>query len=181
MIAHDIMGGEGTMIAEIPLVVTDEDVVRVGERNPGWRVERIAGELVMSPPSGWRSDARAAHAVYLLKVWSARTGGIVTASQGGAKPKNGDLVSPDAAWVDPVRWDALSPQQQGGFLPFAPDVVVEVLSDSDSLRRLTQKCERWYEGGSGYVVLIDSKNKTIRTWGSPPTDDFPDFSSVFDI
>jgi Uma2 family endonuclease len=169
------------MIAQIPLVVTDEDVVRVGARNPGWRVERIAGELVMTPPSGWKSDARAAEAAFILKLWAKRVGGIVTASQGGAKPENGDLMAPDAAWVSQQRWASLTAQQQEGFLPFAPDVVIEILSESDAISDATKKCERWRDGGVGYVVLIDPYQKTIATWGDAPADDFPDFAPILDM
>jgi len=169
------------MIVQVPVVVTDEDVVRVGARNPGWRVERIAGELVMTPPSGWKSDARAARAVFLLQGWAERVGGIVTASQGGAKPSNGDLMAPDAAWVDARRWASLTAEQQEGFLPFAPAVVVEVLSESDELALATKKCERWRDGGVGYVVLIDPYQKTVATWGEAPAADFPDFAPILDM
>jgi Uma2 family endonuclease len=169
------------MIVQVPLVVTDEDVVRVGVRNPGWRVERIAGELIMTPPSGWKSDARAAEAVFLLRLWAQRVGGIVTASQGGAKPSNGDLMAPDAAWVDPHRWESLTAKQQEGFLPFAPDVVVEVLSESDELVDATKKCERWFDGGVRYVVLVDPIRKTIATWGEAPAPDFPDFAPLLEM
>jgi Uma2 family endonuclease len=169
------------MIAQVPLVVTDDDVVRVGLRNPGWRVERIAGELIMTPPSGWKSDARAAEAAFLLRLWAQHAGGIVTASQGGAKPKNGDLMVPDAAWVDPHRWSSLTAEQQEGFLPFAPSVVVEVLSESDALSVATMKRERWFDGGVGYVVLIDPYRKTIATWGEKPADDFPDFTPILEM
>ncbi len=169
------------MIARIPLVVTDEDVVRVGHQNPGWHVERIAGELIMTPPSGFGSDVRAAHVVSLLRDWAKAAGGVVSASSGGVKLNNGDLVAPDAAWVDPHRWASLSAEQREKFLPFAPDVAIEVLSESDDLKALTAKCQRWEDGGTGYVVLIDPYRKTIRTWGSPPSDDFPDLTPVMEI
>ena len=169
------------VIVEIPLPVSDQDVVRVGERNPGWRVERIAGELILTPPSGWKSDSRSVRASVLLSNWALTAGGIVTGSQGGAKPPNGDLVSPDAAWVANDRWNALTPEEQEGFLPFAPDVVVEVLSQSDSLRHLRAKCARWHAAGVGYVVLIDPYHKQIEAWGKPPAPDFPTFDSILEL
>jgi Uma2 family endonuclease len=169
------------MIVQVPLVVTDEDVVRVGLRNPGWRVERIAGEWVMTPPSGWKSAARAAQAAFFLQTWAQRVGGIVTASQGGAKPSTGDLMAPDAAWVSAKRWESLTAEQQEGFLPFAPDVVIEVLSQSDELAAATKKCARWREGGIAFVLLIDPYEKTIATWGEAPAADFPDFSQILEM
>jgi Uma2 family endonuclease len=169
------------MIVQVPLLVTDEDVVRVGARNPGWHVERMAGELVMTPPSGWKSDARAAEAAFLLRLWAQRVGGIVTASQGGAKLNNGDLMAPDAAWVDAQRWASLTVKQQEGFLPFAPDVVIEILSESDELAEATRKCGRWHDGGVGYVVLIDPYRKTIATWGEAPAADFPGFTPILEM
>ena len=169
------------MIAQVPLVVTDEDVIRVGVRNPGWKVERIAGELVLTPPSGWKSDARAAEAAFLLRLWAQRAGGIVTASQGGAKPGNGDLMAPDAAWVDPRRWASLTAKQQERFLPFAPSVVIEILFESDDLADATKKCERWRDGGVAYVVLIDPYRKTIATWGDAPDAEFPDLTPILEM
>ena len=169
------------MIAQIPLVVTDRDVIRVGMRNPGWRVERVAGELVMTPPSGWKSDGRALRAAILISAWCSKVGGFVTGSQGGVKTSNGDLLAPDVSWVAPERWNGLTPDEQEGFLPFVPDVVVEVVSRSDSIRELTKKCERWYDAGVVYVALIDPYRKTIATWGTPPAEDFPDLTPVLEI
>lgn len=169
------------VIVEIPLPVSDQDVVRVGERNPGWRVERIAGDLIMTPPSGMKSDGRSAHVVAMMIAWARSAGGFVSASQGGIKPPNGDLVAPDAAWVAPDRWNTLSPEQQEGFLPFAPDVAIEVLSHSDSVRHLRAKCARWHAAGVGYVVLIDPYRKQIETWGAPPAAHFPDFDAILEL
>jgi Uma2 family endonuclease len=169
------------MIVEVPLVVTDEDVTRVGRRNPGWRVERIAGDLVMTPPSGYKGDGRALRAARLILDWADGNGGFVSGSQSGVKPPNGDLLAPDVSWVAAERWNRLTPEEQEGFLPLAPDVVVEVLSESDEIKRATKKCERWFETGVAYVVLIDPYRKTIATWGEAPAADFPDFTPILEM
>jgi Uma2 family endonuclease len=169
------------MIAQVPLVVTDEDVVRVGLRNPGWRIERIAGEMVMTPPSGYKGDGRALRAALLVSTWAIANGGFVSGSQGGVKPPNGDLLAPDVSWVAAERWNRLSPKEQEGFLPIAPDVVVEVLSQSDERKRAIEKCERWFEIGVAYVVLIDPYSTTIATWGEAPAADFPDFTPILEM
>jgi Uma2 family endonuclease len=59
--------------------------------------------------------------------------------------------------------------------------VIEVLSDSDSLSDATKKCERWFDGGAGYVVLVDPIRKTITTWGEAPAADFPDFAPILEM
>jgi len=41
------------MIAQVPVRASKDDLIRVSEINPGWKVELDAdGTLLMSPPAG---------------------------------------------------------------------------------------------------------------------------------
>jgi Uma2 family endonuclease len=43
---------------------------------------------------------------------------------------------PDTAWVHLERWESLTPQEQAGIVPLAPDVAFELRSPSDQLEHL---------------------------------------------
>mgnify|MGYP001809812071 CR=1 len=48
---------------------------------------------------------------------------VVFDSSTGFSLPNGSDRAPDAAWVSQARWDALTPEQEGGFAPLCPDFV----------------------------------------------------------
>src|SRR5262245_41778463 len=91
----------------------------------------IRGELISMAPAGARHGKIAASVAYFLRrhlesnpigtAYGAETGFILTRSPD-------TVLAPDAAFV---RGDRLpSDEEQEGFLPFAPDLAVEVLSPS---------------------------------------------------
>jgi alanine-glyoxylate transaminase/serine-glyoxylate transaminase/serine-pyruvate transaminase len=104
------------MAIELDLLrpVTDEELLRLSERNPGYQFERTAdGRLVVSPTgskSGWRSLKVA----YQLERWNERTGlGVVFDSSAGFHLPDGSLLSPDASWVARERWGGAHPARAG--------------------------------------------------------------------
>ena len=44
---------------------------------------------------------------------------------------NGARKSPDASWIKLERWNKLTPEQQDGFPPIAPDFIIKLVSPSD--------------------------------------------------
>lgn len=63
------------MIARVPLVASDADVLRTSVENPGWRIERDAdGALLMTPPTGVETSRRNAALTSMLFEWAKRNG-----------------------------------------------------------------------------------------------------------
>jgi Uma2 family endonuclease len=67
--------------------------------------------------------------------------------------------SPDAAWISNERWQALTSKEQSGFVPLAPDFVVELRSESDRLQSLQDKMQEWMQNGCRMAWLIDPQDE----------------------
>ena len=50
------------------------------------------------------------------------------------------------------------------FLPLCPELVVEILSPSDSLRQLKEKMEEFIANGAKLGWLIDSKKRQVHVY-----------------
>ena len=145
--------------------VTDEELLALSERNPGYQFERAAdGRLVVSPTGG-ESGRRSAEVLRQLSNWNARTGlGYVFDSSTGFKLPDGALLSPDASWVRRARWEALAQEAREGFPPLCPDVVFEVRSASNTLAELREKMQSYLANGAQLAVLIDPETQAIEIY-----------------
>lgn len=86
------------------------------------------------------------------------------------------MRSPDAALVAQERVARLTPRELKQFPPLAPDIIVELLSETDELAEIVAKCERWHDEGSSFVVLLDPRTKRRLTWGNAP-EEFPELTA----
>jgi Uma2 family endonuclease len=77
---------------------------------------------------------------------------------------DGSMLSPDAAWVERSRWEALSDRDQERFVPLCPDFVIELRSPSDNLAELKEKMERWIANGAQLAWLIDPTEETVSVY-----------------
>lgn len=69
-------------------------------------------------------------------------GGQVFSPSTGFDLPNGATKSPDAAWLSPEKMARISPEKiEDSFIPEVPDFVAEILSKSDSLKKLQKKME----------------------------------------
>jgi Uma2 family endonuclease len=78
-------------------------------------------------------------------------------------PKGGER-SPDAAWVEQSRWDALTPEQRRQFPPLAPDFVLELRSRSDPLTLLRDKMQEYRDSGVRLGWLINPQDQQVEIY-----------------
>jgi Uma2 family endonuclease len=152
--------------------VSDEHLWELSRANPNLRIERTAqGEIVVMSPTGGRTGRRNAALVVAIGAWAAEDGrGVVFDSSTGFRLPNGAARSPDVAWMQKARWDALSELEQERFPPLCPDFVVELRSRSDDLDELHQKMREYLANGAQLGWLIDPTSKTVwvyRPEGEP--------------
>ncbi len=134
--------------------------------NPDLRIERTAqGKVVVMAPAHSRSGLQNAMLTAALKFWSDRDrrGRAFDSSTGYDLP-NGANRSPDASWVLKSRLDKLTLDQREGYLPLAPDFVVELRSQSDRLNTLKTKMEEYIANGSRLGWLIDPVNRNVLVY-----------------
>ena len=155
-------------LAEMPLPLrfrpetpmSDEELVRFCAANDFLRVERDAnGEILVMTPAGNNTGRKNAYLIQVLGAWSDADGrGYAFDSNTGFTLPDGSMRSPDAAWIQAVRWDALSALDKERFSPICPDFIVELRSPSDNLAELQAKMEQWIA-------------KLVEAYGFPKTDD----------
>jgi Uma2 family endonuclease len=156
--------------------------------NPDMKLERNkAGNLIVIAPTGGETGNWNSELNIEIGLWSRtnKIGKTCDSSTGFELPEGGDR-SPDVAWITLDRWEALTPEERRGFLPLCPDLVVELMSRSDSwvqTQRLAPvgfpdaksetrqaKMVEYMESGCCLGWLLDPKGKRADIYreGKPP-------------
>jgi len=145
--------------------VTDEELLALSDRNPGYQFERTADGRLVVGPTGGESGRRSAEVVGQLRDWNRRSAlGYVFDSSTGFKLPDGSLLSPDASWVRRERWESLPREAREGFPPLCPDVVFEIRSASNTLAELREKMHSYLANGAQMAVLIDPQTQAIEIY-----------------
>lgn len=145
--------------------LTHEQFRELCRENRDVRLElTTAGELIVMPPTGWESGRWNANVNADLVIWNrqAQLGTVFDSSTGFILP-NGAIRSPDAAWVASQRLIALNPNPEG-FLPLAPDFVVELRSASDRLKLLQDKMQEYIDNGVRLGFLLNPQDRGVEIY-----------------
>jgi Uma2 family endonuclease len=150
----------------LTLSLTHEQFVELAIANRDLQLERSAtGEVIIMPPTGGETSNKNSDFNGQLWLWNRQTKlGKTFESSGGFHLPNGADRSPDAAWVNNERWDALTKEQQQGFVPLCPDFVMELRSKNDNLEPLRTKMKEYIANGARLGWLIDPKNKRVEIY-----------------
>jgi Uma2 family endonuclease len=126
----------------------------------GWRYELLRGRLLREPPAGaehsWLGVTLAArlrdfvHAGELGFVFGADCGFRITTDPDTVR-------APDVAFVIGDRLPGGPPR---GYVPFAPDLAVEIVSPTDRMSDVTRKVADYIDAGTRLVWIIDPVTRT---------------------
>jgi Uma2 family endonuclease len=129
------------------------------------RHELISGELTTMAPAGGE------HGIRTIKI-SLRLGEFIekhdlgvffAAETGFVLKRNPDTVrAADFAFVQKKRVPKTGARQK--FWPVAPDLVVEVLSPSDTAGEVLEKIEDWLDAGTRLVWVVDPERKKVKVY-----------------
>lgn len=147
---------------------TAADLLALGSDAP---YELIEGELREVSPTNFRSSEVAANVLVALQqhVRQHRLGRISGSDAGYRIAGDPDTVlAPDVGFV---RSDRAGKLIDSEFVPFAPDLAVEVMSTSDRFPTLDRKAMRYLEAGTRlvWVVRPDRSTVTVYANGREPT------------
>jgi Uma2 family endonuclease len=146
--------------------LSDEQFYQLCIGNPELNIERTAqGALILMPPVGGDSGNREMELGTDLSLWNRQSGlGKVFSSSTIFKLPGGGDRSPDAAWVELSRWQALTPEQRQKFPPIAPDFVIELRSRTDNLGMLQEKMQEYLESGVRLGWLFNPQDQQVEVY-----------------
>ncbi|MEP6516180.1 Uma2 family endonuclease [Microcoleus vaginatus] len=145
---------------------TDEQFYQLCLSNPELTIERDAeGRLIVMSPVGGDSGSREMDLGGEVYIWNRQTQlGKVFSSSTLFKLPGGGSRSPDVAWVELSRWEALTPEQRQKFPPIAPDFVIELRSRSDNLQTLQDKMLEYLQSGVRLGWLFNPQNQQVEIY-----------------
>ena len=128
----------------------------------GKRAELVRGGLIVMTPAGGR-HGQVAHKVGLIignHVLDRNLGRVFAAETGFLLQRGPDTVrAPDVAFVAAERLG--TGEIPTGFLEMAPDLVVEVVSPSDSANAVQAKVDDWLGAGTRLVWVVDPETRSV--------------------
>jgi Uma2 family endonuclease len=146
---------------------TDEELMALPK--DGYKRELLQGDIILSP-GGAEHGLICARVAFELQQYACRQKlGAVFDSSTGFRLTPDDLLSPDAAFVTGARMLAL-PRIPRGFFPGAPDLVVEVLSPSDTPDRMHEKLSLYFAHGCRLAWVINPRERNALVYRTPEAD-----------
>lgn len=142
--------------------MTIEEFAAIDE--PG-RFDLIRGEVFSMPPAGGEHGAINSKLNRRIGIFVEEhgLGETYTPDTGFILSRSPDtILSPDFSFVR--QENVLPREDQRGFLEIAPDLVIEVLSPSDTLSDATTKVMEYLDAGVRLVWLADPADHTVTVY-----------------
>lgn len=138
---------------------TDEEFYHFCQNNPDLKLERDKeGNIIIMALIGLKTGIKNSELNTDLVIWNRKTkAGKVFDSSTGFRLPNTAIKSPDMAWISNEHWNSLSENDKEKFGNICPDFVVELMSQSDSLKQAQKKMNEWIENGCQLAWLIDTQ------------------------
>ncbi|ELR98536.1 Uma2 family endonuclease [Gloeocapsa sp. PCC 73106] len=148
------------------IVLNPEDFKQLCVANPDVKLElNSQGELIVMSPTGGESGIRNNKLTMRLGIWTEQEGtGVSFDSSTMFQLPNSAFRSPDASWIKRSKWDSLSEADKQGFPPLCPDFLVELRSQSDTLKSLQDKMQEYMDNGAQLGWLLDPFQKQVEIY-----------------
>jgi Uma2 family endonuclease len=152
------------------LITADELLVMPhrDEHGNDCRLELIRGELkVMSPSKLLHGIVCARIAAALINFVEPNDLGVAFGAETGfvVERDPDSVLGADAAFVSHERLAAVEDIDK--FFPSAPDLAVEVMSPSNTMREMGEKVALYFGAGARAVWVFNPKKKTVAVYTSP--------------
>ncbi|MFM9887218.1 MAG: Uma2 family endonuclease [Burkholderiales bacterium] len=147
-------------------LVTADDLLK--KRDDGFRYELVRGELRKMAPAGGPHGKVANRVNWRLTshVEAHQLGVVFAAETGFRIATNPDTIrAPDVAFVARDRIERIGIPE--GYWPGAPDLVVEVISPSDTFSDVEEKVLDWLRAGCKMVIVLDPRKRTASVYRGP--------------
>ena len=145
------------------IIISDEQFFEFCQLNRDLRIERNQfGDLLIMSPTDLETGERNFNLIGELGIWTKQNGtGVGFGSSGGFTLPNGAVRSPDAAWINRTKWEAIPAEQRKKFAPICPEFIIELRSETDNLKILQEKMQEYIDNGTQLGWLIDRKQRKV--------------------
>ncbi len=146
--------------------MNDDDLFDFCQRHRDLRIEMDKfGEIMIMSPTGSETGRINFELSVDFGIWARAdgTGKGFDSSTGFILP-NGAKRSPDLSWITLNNWLSVPAEKRKKFAPICPDFVVEIRSESDSLKNLHTKMAEYIENGAALGWLIDLEDKKVYVY-----------------
>ena len=146
-----------------PGTATEADLLRFVERDKRL-CELIDGTLV-EKPMGWAEAIVATNISTELNVYARRmNAGVVSGADSTLRMRaSGRVRLPDVAFVSSERM----PKSAEPIPTLAPDLAVEVLSESNTAEEISQKLREYFESGTRLAWVVDLPTRSVAVYHAP--------------
>lgn len=144
--------------------ITGEELAELGIEEP---CELVEGKIVPMAPTFWKHgsiEARLAHHLSTF-AYERDLGEVMTGETGLYTGRDPDTVrGADVLFISHERLAEASPNN---YLDVAPELVVEVLSASNTAQEMRDKVAEYFSIGVERVWVVDSERRTVQIYRSP--------------
>jgi len=133
----------------------------------GMEHELVRGELRTMPPPGFRHEEIAAEVLLVFRGFvKAHKLGWAVGGPGFRIERHPDTVrAPDFAFIAAGRLPAGPPPV--AYPDLAPDLIVEVVSPSDTAGKVQEKIEEWLRAGVRLALVLYPDTRSVAVYRGP--------------
>lgn len=144
-----------------PGTATEADLLRLDRDKR--LCELIDGTLVEKPVGYWEGIIAINLATILANFVNPRGLGAVSGPDSTMRMRSGRVRLPDVAYVSKDRL----PKTRSAIPSLAPDLAVEILSESNTASEMAMKLAEYFQSGTRLVWIIDPGPRTVAIYQQP--------------
>jgi Uma2 family endonuclease len=143
--------------------LTDLAFIELSQNNEPWKFETTEdGELLIVAGEWIATSELGVELIIDVGSWNRQAGGGHVLGPSGASRMSEKLIMiPDLSWVSNGRADRQDEEYGGVLLGICPEFVVEIRSESDSLKSQQERMERWIRYGALLGWLVDPQDEAV--------------------
>jgi Uma2 family endonuclease len=161
-----------------PGTATEQDVIDIGVREK--RLCELVDGVLVEKPMGYYESRVAAELIILLGIYLRQHDlGVVAGEAGLLRLMPGLVRIPDVSFVS---WGRMpDPQAPRPPIPtLAPDLAVEVLSESNTEAEMGRKLREYFAAGARLVWYLDREDRAARVYTAPDQSTLLDETQALD-
>jgi len=148
-----------------PGFATEEDVLQIVAHED--RLCELEDGILVEKPMGWYESMLACFIITEINLYLRSNDlGKVLGSDGTVKILPRTIKIPDVSFISWERW----PKERLPRRPIpalVPDLVVEVLSETNTVKEMDDKLKKYLQANVRLVWYIDPESRTARSFSSP--------------